>query len=126
MKKISILAMLLASVAMAQTTPNTASLSWTTSATDINGNPLSGTPTFNVYSVACPAAGGTTATAGSGTKIASGLTSANDVINSGLADNTTECWYVTQVVAGQESAPSNVGSKTFPGAASVPPILIIK
>jgi hypothetical protein len=44
-----------------------------------------------------------------------------------LADGTTDCWNVTAVVAGQQSAFSNQACKTFPAGVPMPPAgLIVK
>jgi|SRR5665213_383848 len=103
----------------AQSAPNTATLTWTAPTKNTDGTALGGPVTYNVYQTASGATSG-------GTKLASNLATLTDAISSGLADGSTDCFNVTAVVAGQESAYSNQVCKTFPAGVPVPPVLTIQ
>jgi hypothetical protein len=104
--------------ASAQSTPNTAILTWLAPTLNTDGTAIAGPITYNVYQTPCGAASG-------GTKIASNLT-ALTYTETGFADGATECFNITAVAAGQESAYSNQGAKTFPAGVPVSPVLTVK
>lgn len=113
MKKLFILLTLFATSALAQAT-NTATLTWLAPS---NSGVLTPPITYNVYQTPQGATSG-------GTQIASGL-SALSYTATGLTAGSTVCFNVTAVAAGQESAYSNQGCKTFP-AVPASPVLTVK
>jgi hypothetical protein len=119
MKRLFLPLLLLATAVLAQTTPNTANLSWTTPTTNTDGSAISGSVTFNVYE-------SIQGSAPTGSPIATGLTAASDAISTGLADGSTDCFNVTAVVAGQQSAFSNQACKSFPAGTPNAPVLTVK
>jgi hypothetical protein len=100
-------ALLAAGVASAAT----ASLSWTPPTANVDGSAITGTITYNVYQ---GVQGATPA------KVQSALTTASATVTAGLTPGTTQCFTVTAVVNGVESAQSNSGcaavSYPTPGA----------
>jgi len=84
----------------AATTPS-ANVSWTPATTNTDGSPVTGTVTFNLYQGT--QVGTATPTL---TKVASALTATSDVITAGLTAGSTQCFAVTEVVNGVESAQS--------------------
>jgi hypothetical protein len=98
---------LVASVAVAAGVSSV--LTWTAPTANTDSTAISGTLTYNVYS-------GPTAGTLAATPVQTGLTVTTGTVPG--AAGTTQCFAVTAVEGGQESAQSNVSCKTFP--ASVP------
>lgn len=90
-----LLGLLLVATAHALTTAS-AAVSWSAPAANADGSPLLGPVTYNLYQ----------GLAGSLSKVQSGLTSTAVVVTTGLTPNTTQCFAVTAVVLGVESAQS--------------------
>jgi len=119
MKKLFLPLLLLAVASLAQTAPNTATLTWTAVTADTDGSAISGAVTYNVYASAQGAAP-------TGAPLATGLAALSDAISTGLADGSTDCFNVTAVVAGQQSAYSNQACKSFPAGIPNAPTLTVK
>jgi len=111
-KKLLLLAMLPFSALAA----NTATLTWTSVTTDVNGNPLGNTCTYNVYE-------GISATAL--VKSQTGITALTYTYSTGLSGGTTYYFSVSCTAGGVEGAQSNVASKTFPAATPGTPTLTV-
>jgi hypothetical protein len=112
MRRIALaLFVLLAGVAQAQHSVN---LTWTAS-TDTGG-------TVNVYkaAAACPASGITGVT---WTKLATAQPAGGPYTDSTVTAGQTVCYYVTAVVSGAESGPSNTGGGTVP--INPPTVLVV-
>jgi hypothetical protein len=81
----------------------TAALSWTGPTLNTDGSPVT-TLTYNIYQ-------GLT---GALVKVQSGVTTATATITAGLTPGTTQCFAVTAVEAGQESAQSTTACAAIP------------
>jgi len=92
----------------AQDTAPVVTLTFTPPTTNVDGTPVNGPLTYNLYQ-------GTAL--GAETRAAIGVTGSPDIINSGLKGGTTYYFELTAVDAnGVESARSNEACKTFPVA----------
>lgn len=109
-----ILALALLAVAHAAAAQHSVNLTWTAS-TDTGG-------TVNVYkaTAACPASGISGVTF---TKLATAQPAAGPYTDSTVTAGQTVCYYVTAVVNGTESAPSNTGGGTVP--INPPTVLVV-
>jgi len=95
-------------------------LTWAETTTNLDGTPVAGTITYNVYE-------GSSATALGATPIVTGLTSPTYITTAGAAANSTVYFAVTEVEAGTESAQSLVACKTFPAEVpGAPTSLVVK
>lgn len=111
MKQIGIALILAAFSLVALAATPTANLSWTAVATDTNGNPLTGTVTYNVYQ----ATQGTSAcTAASLAKVQTGVTATTATVTAGLTPGSTQCFAVTAVANGVEGGQSNIATAAIP------------
>lgn len=89
--------------AQAQAAPS-AALSYTAPATNTDGSAISGTLTYNIYQ-------GLT---GALVKVQSAVTGLSVTITTGLTAGTTQCFAVTAVEGGVESAQSNTACVAIP------------
>jgi len=87
----------------------TATLAWGAPVDYTSGQPISGTITYNIYQGTQ-----TTPSTPTLTKVQSGVTSTGATVTAGLTPGTTQCFAVTAVVAGVESAQSLQACKAIP------------
>lgn len=99
-------ALLFAACAHAQAAPNKATITFVAPATRLDGTPITGALSYNVYQGVGP---GTAKT-----KVGT-ITTTSTVIQTGLLSSTNYCWQVTafEGASGPESAMSNEGCKAF-------------
>jgi hypothetical protein len=86
--------------------PPQAALSWTAPTTNTDGSAITVPLTYNIYQ----------GLSGSLTKVQSGLSTVTVVITAGLTPGTTQCFAVTAIAAGQESAQSSPACAAIPFA----------
>ena len=104
MTKSLFLVLCIAGICQAKASPPQAALSWTAPTTNTDGTPITGTLTYNIYQ-------GPT---GALVKVQSGVTGLAATITTGLTGGSTQCFAVTAVVSGQESAQSNSACAAIP------------
>lgn len=109
--------MILPLAALAQAAGPSATVTWTAPTTNTNGTPVS-TLTYNLYQ----------GLSGALAKVQSGIATTTLVVTTGLTVGTTQCFAVTAVEGGVESAQSNVACSMIalptPGAPSQVVIVI--
>jgi hypothetical protein len=110
----ALVALAVAGIAYAVSTTS-AALSWTAPTTNTDGTAITATLTYNVYQ----------GLSGALVKVQSNLTTAATTITTGLTANTTQCFAVTAIANGVESAQSTPACAAIPFPAPGAPTSVI-
>lgn len=106
-----LLSCLFASLATSQTTGHSAAIAWTAPTANSDGSALTGALTYNLYQ----------GPDGALVSVQTGLTGLTATVTTGLTAGSTQCFAVTAVENGVESAPSLESCVTLPVLAPAAP-----